>query len=299
MFNQINLQEGRMKNLKSAIVLLLIWISFIFAQDKIQGSYTYTYGDKESLVEARQTCKDLAVRDAIESYYVFIQSSTGVENFQTKEDIIQSIAAGYLKDLNIVEQKEEGRTITMVVEATVMPDEVERLVQELANRDKSQNETSDTVSVTQDVQMTSENYPFAEALIRYQNQLESVDSAWESSNREQIAASVQKAQSYLEAHQPLQDGFWAAVYRCETMRMNIILDLLHADHFEKQGRKNLAKKNMAEARKKAIALKIGVNKLKSVSQLTEKQKSVRNATITRCNRIMDRVKSTSTGIRRR
>ena len=288
-----------MKNLERAIVLLLIWIPFIFAQDKIQGSYTYTYGDKESLVEARQTCKDLAVRDAIESYYVFIQSSTGVENFQTKEDIIQSIAAGYLKDLTIVEQKEEGRTITMTVEATVMPDEVERLVQELANRDESKSEASDTSSVPQDVQVTSESSPFAEALDRYQNQLESVDGPWTNSNREQIVASVQKLQKYLEAHQPPQDGFWASVYRCETMRMNIILDLLHADHFEKQGKKNLTKKNRAEARKKAIALRVSVNKLKSFSHLTERQKSVRNATITRCNRIIDRVKNTTVEYRRR
>jgi hypothetical protein len=85
------------------MMLVFFGFSLSFAQDKIQGSYTYTYGDKESLVEARQSCKDLAVRDAIESYYVFVQSSTGVENFQTKEDIIQSIAAGYLKDLRIVE----------------------------------------------------------------------------------------------------------------------------------------------------------------------------------------------------
>ena len=81
--------------------------------------------------------------------------------------------------------------------------------------------------------------------------------------------------------------------------MNIILDLLQADHFEKQGKKVLAKKNRAEARKKAVGLRVGVSKLKSFSQLTEKQKSVRNATVVRCNRVMDRAANTNTGIRRR
>ena len=189
-----------MKNFKRAIVLSLIWISFVFAQDKIQGSYTYTYGDKESLVEARQTCKDLAVRDAIESYYVFVESSTDVENFQTKEDIIQSIAAGYLKDLNIVEQKEEGRTITMVVEATVMPDEVKELVQQLAIQDEPEKEKSGDVSMPQGEDR------FPEALGFYHNQLDSVDRIWESGNRDQMIASLRKAQRYFEAHRPARTG---------------------------------------------------------------------------------------------
>jgi len=288
-----------MKNINRTIFLLLVWVPFIFGQDKIQGSYSYTYGDKESLVEARQTCKDLAVRDAIESYYVFMESSTNVENFQTKEDIIQSIAAGYLKNLNIVEQKEEGRTITMVVEATVMPEEVKNLVRKIADQDEPKGEKNTAVPAPQDVQAETKNYSFAEALARYQNQLDSVDGAWEKGDREQMITFLQKAQKYLENHQPDRtERFWVSVYQCENLRMDIILDLLRVEHFERQGKRIRARKIMMEIRKNTDALKTGVNKLEAYSRLAEKQESVRSATVSRCRRTIDRVRNKSAGYKR-
>jgi hypothetical protein len=59
-------------NGRRIIFIFLLFVSAAFAQDKIRGTYSYTYGDSESLVEAKQTCKDLALREAIESYYVFV-----------------------------------------------------------------------------------------------------------------------------------------------------------------------------------------------------------------------------------
>ena len=212
-----------MKNIIGAILLSIAWISVTFAQDKIQGTYTYTYGDKESLVEARQTCKDLAIRDAIESYYVFVESSTGVENYQIKDDMIQSIAAGYLKDLRIIEQDEEGRTISMTVEATVMPDEVQQLVQSLATKDEPESTQQQTEPTADDTSDDSPRPLFMEVLSRYENQMDTVDGIWQGGNYEKAMTSLQRIQSYLEKNKPLNTkSFWGKLYECINARMDII-----------------------------------------------------------------------------
>ena len=90
----------------------MMFITTVSSQDIIHGIYSYTYGDRESLVEARKICKTLAVQDAIESYYLYIESTTIVQNAVVQNDIVQSIAVACLKNLRIVDQKEGGRTIT-------------------------------------------------------------------------------------------------------------------------------------------------------------------------------------------
>ena len=109
-----------------------------------------------------------------------------------------------------------------------------------------------------------------------------------------MIASLQKTQKYLESHQPVRtEGFWVSVYQCESMRINIIIDLLRADHLKKQGKRIRARKRMVEANKETDKLKISVNQLKTYSRLTEKQKSVRDKTISRCKRTMNRVRNMS------
>lgn len=288
-----------MKSMKVVAIMLLVWMPMIFAQDKIQGTYTYTYGDKESLVEARQTCKDLAVRDAIESYYVFVESSTGVENYQVKEDIIQSIAAGYLKDLRIVKQEEEGRTITMTVEATVMPDEVQQLVQNLASKDQSESEKQETASTTDDTVSVSQKDHFVEVLSRYENQMDSVDGNWKSGNHDQAIKTLQGIQYYLEKNKPQQTkGFWATLYQCVTVRMDIVHGLVRVDQLEKQGKRKRVKARMIQINKKAMTLKSDINQLKTFSNLNQKQVAIRKTTINQCRKTIDRVKIKTAEIKR-
>ncbi|MFH1940503.1 MAG: hypothetical protein ABIL68_00235 [bacterium] len=167
------------------IVLMILWcVSVAFAQEKIRGKYSYTFGDKESLVEARQTCKDLAIREAIESYYVFVESSTEVENFQLKEDIIESISAGYLKHITVVEQKEEGRTITTTVEAEVMPDEVkavvEKLVQNQRQKEEDEEKNQPVVADTSpaDESTGGKSISFLTVLSLYERREQSVEDSW-------------------------------------------------------------------------------------------------------------------------
>ena len=63
------------------IILLFLLPLLVFAQServKVTGEYTYTYGDNESLLEAKSLCYTMAVRNAIESLTVFVQSTSSV-----------------------------------------------------------------------------------------------------------------------------------------------------------------------------------------------------------------------------
>lgn len=105
------------------------------ADDTIQGNYCYTYGDKESLKEAKELTHALAVRNAIESYRSFIVSRSNVKDFVLTNDIIQTISSGSMKDIKTVEQKIDGRTICETIQATVSPETIEKVIkQEVARR---------------------------------------------------------------------------------------------------------------------------------------------------------------------
>jgi hypothetical protein len=103
------------------VVLLFALSGNGFADDIIHGHYCYTYGDRESLQEAREITRALAIRNAIESYRLFISSTSNIKNFKLTNDLVQVISSGYLKDIKAIGHKEEGRTICDDIEASVSP----------------------------------------------------------------------------------------------------------------------------------------------------------------------------------
>jgi len=124
------------------VSLVLILFSICRAEEIITGHYCYTYGDNESLKEARETTRMLAIRNAIESYRTFITSASTVKNFELTNDLIQIISSGYLKDLRRIDYKEEGRTICETIQATVSPQAIENIIRhEIRKRSKEAEET--------------------------------------------------------------------------------------------------------------------------------------------------------------
>lgn len=117
-----------------ALCLIIIFSSFSVntipasAEDIIQGEYCFTYGDKESLMEAKQLTRTLAIRNAIESYRVYVNSTTNVNNFTLTNDLIQTISSGYMKDIKVVSQSVEGRTVCEKIQATVSPRAIEEAI---------------------------------------------------------------------------------------------------------------------------------------------------------------------------
>jgi len=105
-------------------ILSLFALQDICAQSsrvKVFGDYSYVYGDSETLLEAKNICYSMAIREAIESNSIFISSTSFVTHSQLN-DLIQTISSGYLQELKIVEEKIEGRNVYYKVEAYVEPD---------------------------------------------------------------------------------------------------------------------------------------------------------------------------------
>lgn len=127
------------------IILLAVYLYPIssFADDTISGHYCYTFGDNESLKEAKEITRSLAIKNAIESYRIFVASTSKINNFQLTNDLIQVISSGYLKDLKVKKHSENGRKICDTVEAKVSPQDVENALRDaIANRDKNEANSS-------------------------------------------------------------------------------------------------------------------------------------------------------------
>ena len=113
---------------------LLLTIFFIFltsiclADEVTKGHYCYTYGDNESLKEAREITRKLAMRDAIESYRAFVKSTSTVKDSQLRNDIIETISLGYLRDIKVINHTEEGRKICETIEVKIVPEEITTLI---------------------------------------------------------------------------------------------------------------------------------------------------------------------------
>ena len=102
---------------------------------EIVGDYRYAYHDPETPVEAKNIAYTEAIRLAIYSSRVFSESTSRVvEDAQILRDLAQKIASGYLKDLQVVEQSEKGRTVYCKVRAYLVPDEVKTFIEREINR---------------------------------------------------------------------------------------------------------------------------------------------------------------------
>lgn len=116
--------------MRKALAIIFITPVIIFAQTdrvKVTGEYTYTYGDKESLLEAKSLCYTMAIRNAIESLTVFVQSTSTIDNYQLKNDLIQTLASGYLNNLNVDQEKINGRTIYYKISGYINPNAVKNI----------------------------------------------------------------------------------------------------------------------------------------------------------------------------
>jgi hypothetical protein len=279
-------------------LIFLLAVGTVMAQDLIRGSYSYTYGDSESLVEARKTCKDLAVRDAIESYYLFVESSTEVENSTLKEDIINTLSAGYLSNLNVVDQTVEGRTLTCTVEANVDPEAVQALVQKKV---ESASETAGTPGATAQQQAPAANTESLETvLLRYEKRMMQTEGDWTQGNYSAALNQVQDLQKELEsvAHKGATP-FQKNLYLCVHKRTVLIKHLLRLHQAEQEAARRLyVRSEIKQVAQDAVQLKDAMNKLSSINAETERQQKIKDFWLNRCQDTLDRAKNAAR-VRRR
>lgn len=98
------------------------------AQAKIHGDYCYQYGDSESLVAAKEISYAMALRKAIESYKTFVASTSVVKDFQLRKDLVETIASGYVENVQIVKLDVKERTVCTELVGFVSPNAVKSII---------------------------------------------------------------------------------------------------------------------------------------------------------------------------
>lgn len=98
--------------------------------EKLKGHWCYGYGDSETLTQAREKALALARQNAIESYQVFVESSSQVSEGVLSKELIKSVAAGSLKNVKITKQIEKNRTVCIDLTASLDPAEMKKLIKE-------------------------------------------------------------------------------------------------------------------------------------------------------------------------
>jgi len=130
---------------KLILVLTLVVSSYpnilFAAQAKIQGDYCYQYGDSESRMVAKEISYAMALRKAIETYKTFVASTSVVEDFKLRKDLVETIASGYVENIKIIKQAVKGRNVCTELVGYVNPDAVKSII---ARKVKKVNKTKRT-----------------------------------------------------------------------------------------------------------------------------------------------------------
>lgn len=98
------------------------------------GAYRYHFNDPVSLAEAKNVACMEATRLAIDSSRFFIDATSSVVDSQLVKDLVQKITAGYLKDTQVLEQSDKGRTVYCKVRTFINPEEVRAVILTDINR---------------------------------------------------------------------------------------------------------------------------------------------------------------------
>lgn len=90
--------------------------------DRVSGHACHTYGDEETPAGAKEIARKKAQEQAVESHHVMVHASKTVENYQLKQDLVQTASAGLLTHVTIEkEEKKPGQTICVTISAQLSP----------------------------------------------------------------------------------------------------------------------------------------------------------------------------------
>ena len=95
---------------------------------KIRGDYCYQYGDSESLLAAKEIAYAMALRKAIERYKTFVASTSVVDDFQLRKDLIETIVSGYVEKIEVKREDVQGRNVCTELAGYVDPEAVRDII---------------------------------------------------------------------------------------------------------------------------------------------------------------------------
>ena len=120
------------------MIILLFYVSYSLGQERalIEGEAEYSFSDNETLIEAKSLCYNMALRNAVESYQIFVSSMTDVQNFQLRNDIIQTLSTGYLEDLTVVDERidKNNNIIYYKLKAYIKPEPFKKALKQEVKR---------------------------------------------------------------------------------------------------------------------------------------------------------------------
>lgn len=110
--------------------------------DSVEEKGCYKYGDDESPTIAKKKAMALAREQAVSNYRVWVESSNKVQNFELKEDLIQTISGGMLNSVKIKNENRENQEICITIQAEVDPKEVEQKISQRVEQREIQDSLS-------------------------------------------------------------------------------------------------------------------------------------------------------------
>ncbi len=114
----------------SLLLLMLLMSGPVQANtlEPVQGKGCYTYGDRETPLDAKMKAKALARRAAVESHHVWVESRTVIENMRLTLEVIKTESVGLLTQEKWSSLKESGREFCITLHALFDPEEVKETV---------------------------------------------------------------------------------------------------------------------------------------------------------------------------
>jgi len=288
-------QEGITMMKKMVFLILIILSPLAYGDDTIRGTYAYTYGDSESLISARKTCKDLALREAIESYHLYIQSSSRIDNFQTAEDIIQTISAGYVHDIKTVNQEEEGRTITITVEAVVNPEEVQKLLENRIEKEPAMaEEPSGSVDDTENAAMAdslmTDNMDPVNDFAAFNAVLDRIHNAGKGGQWVTASIYMTKLTDILRNQKP-ETPYQRLMIQTMKQYVDLQKQMIHVKNLELQKKVLQARAGIRSAAYHAGLLQNSINGLSGLTQLPDQKRVARDMLVQRSEKLIQEVRN--------
>ena len=111
-----------------AFMVITLPAAVLAERVKIRGDYCYQYGDSESLLAAKEISYAMALRKAIERYKTFVASTSVVDDFQLRKDLIETIVSGYVEHIEVEREDVAGRNVCTELVGYVNPEAVRDII---------------------------------------------------------------------------------------------------------------------------------------------------------------------------
>ena len=129
-----------MKIIRIAVTILSLVPTLLSAGEIVSGEACYRFSDQDSIQVAKDIALSMAKREALEGYSVFVESTSAVENFTLKNDLISSLSVAVLRIMKITETQDlANRKICTEISAEIEPLEIKERVTAAINRFRQQN----------------------------------------------------------------------------------------------------------------------------------------------------------------